>query len=187
MPFLDVLLIAVGLAMDATAVSLGVGTTGQASSPRPIFRLSFHFGLFQALMPILGWVAGSTVAGFISSVDHWLAFGLLAFVGGRMVKSGLDSEADPCPPNPSRGGTLILLCIATSIDAFAVGLSLAMLRVAIIYPSLVIGLVTALMSLAGLLLGGRLGERFGKRMEILGGLILIAIGLRVVLAHLLGW
>ncbi len=181
-----VLLLALGLAMDATAVSLGVGTSGQADSPRAIFRLSFHFGLFQALMPLLGWLAGSTIAVFISSVDHWAAFGLLAFVGGRMIREGLDPDCDSCPPNPTRGGTLVMLSVATSIDAFAVGLSLAMLQVNILYPAVIIGVVTGGLSLAGLLLGNRLGAAFGKRIEILGGVILIGIGLRVLVSHLFG-
>lgn len=185
MLFSDIFLIALGLAMDATAVSLGVGTAGQADGPRPIFRLSFHFGLFQALMPVLGWFAGTTVAGFVNSVAPWLAFILLAFVGVRMVRSGLNKDCEACPPNASRGATLILLCVATSIDAFAVGLSMAMLHVNVFYPSAVIGVVTALLSLAGLLLGSRLGTRFGKRMEIVGGLLLNGIGLRVLLTSLL--
>jgi manganese efflux pump family protein len=185
MGLLEVIVIAVGLAMDAFAVSLGIGTAGQATGPRPLFRLSFHFGLFQALMPILGWFAGSTFAGLISGFDHWLAMGLLGFVGGRMIRSGLDPEAAPRACDPSRGGTLLMLCIATSIDALAVGLSLAMLRINILYPSVVIGMVTAFMSLVGLLVGRRLGSSFGRRMEVLGGLLLIGIGLRVLLSHLL--
>ena len=186
MSFAEVLLIAVGMAMDAFAVSLGIGTSRQASTPRPIFRLSFHFGLFQFFMPILGWLAGSSIANLISAFDHWVALALLAFVGGRMIRSGLDSDSAPSPNDPSRGGTLIMLSIATSIDAFAIGLSLAMLRVDILYPSVVIGVVTAGLSLTGLLIGHRLGEAFGKRMEVLGGVILIAIGLRVLISHLMG-
>jgi putative Mn2+ efflux pump MntP len=186
MSLAEVLLIAVGMAMDAFAVSLGIGTSRQARAPRPIFRLSFHFGLFQFFMPILGWLAGSSIAGLISAFDHWVALALLAFVGGRMIRSGLDSDSSPSPNDPSRGGTLIMLSIATSIDAFAIGLSLAMLHVAILYPSLVIGVVTAGLSLTGLLIGHRLGEIFGKRMEVLGGAILIGIGLRVLISHLMG-
>jgi putative Mn2+ efflux pump MntP len=91
--FALILLIAVGMAMDAFAVSLGIGTTRQVSLPRPIFRLSFHFGLFQFFMPILGWLAGITIASLIAHIDHWIALGLLAFVGGRMIRSGLDPEA----------------------------------------------------------------------------------------------
>jgi manganese efflux pump family protein len=186
MSFAEVLLIAVSMAMDAFAVSLGIGTSRQASTPRPIFRLSFHFGLFQFFMPILGWLAGTRIATLISAFDHWVALALLAFVGGRMIRSGLDADSAPSPNDPSRGGTLVMLSIATSIDAFAIGLSLAMLRVAILYPSLVIGVVTAGLSLTGLLIGHRLGEAFGKRMEVLGGVILIGIGLRVLISHLMG-
>ncbi|PWH17645.1 MAG: manganese efflux pump [Ardenticatenia bacterium] len=180
----DILLIAVGLAMDAFAVSLGIGTTRVACAPRPIFRLSFHFGFFQFMMPVLGWLAGSRFATLIGEVDHWVAFGLLAFVGGRMIRSGLDADATAFGCDPSRGRMLITLSIATSIDAFAVGLSLAMLRVDILYPSAIIGVVTGTLSLIGLLIGHRLGVLFGKRMEIVGGLILIGIGMRILMSHL---
>jgi putative Mn2+ efflux pump MntP len=183
--FVLILLIAVGMAMDAFAVSLGIGTTRQASLPRPIFRLSFHFGLFQFSMPILGWLAGRTIASLIAHFDHWIALGLLAFVGGRMIRSGLDPEAAAYPNDPSRGYTLMILCVATSIDALAIGLSLAMLGVLILYPSIVIGVVTASLSFIGLLIGHKLGAAFGKRMEVLGGLILIGIGLRVLITHLM--
>jgi putative Mn2+ efflux pump MntP len=172
------------MAMDAFAVSLGIGTTRQASLPRPIFRLSFHFGLFQFFMPILGWLAGSTIASLISRFDHWVAMGLLTFVGVRMIRSGLDPENETYRNDPSRGGTLVMLSVATSIDALAIGLSLAMLQVDILFPSVVIGVVTAGLSLTGLLIGHKLGTRFGKRMEILGGVILIGIGLRVLITHL---
>jgi manganese efflux pump family protein len=184
MTLAEILLIAVGLAMDAFAVSLGVGTTKFADSARPRFRLAWHFGLFQALMPTLGWLLGMTVARFIAPFDHWIALILLSFVGVRMIRSGLSRETDSHPTDPSRGGTLIMLSVATSIDAFAVGLSLAMLRMPIIYPALVIGVVTAGLSTVGLLLGNRLGKTFGKRMEIIGGIILIAIGIRIVVTHL---
>lgn len=183
MNLLEVLLIALGLAMDAFAVCLGAGTTRFVDGPRPVFRLAFHFGLFQALMPVLGWLGGSLVAQYISAWDHWVAFGLLAFVGGRMVRSGLDPNGKCHETDPSRGGTLIMLAIATSIDAFAIGLSLAMLDVNILYPAVVIGVVCAVLSVLGLALGHRLGCAFGKRMEIVGGIILILIGLRVVISH----
>jgi putative Mn2+ efflux pump MntP len=184
MNLVEVLLIALGLAMDAFAVCLGAGTTQHINGPRPVFRLSFHFGLFQAIMPVLGWIVGTTVEQWIAPVDHWIAFGLLAFVGVRMVRSGLQSEDEADTVDPSRGATLIMLSVATSIDAFAVGLSLAVLNVGIIYPAIVIGLVAGGMSLLGLALGSRLGKTFGKRMEIIGGIILIAIGARVVISHL---
>jgi putative Mn2+ efflux pump MntP len=181
----EVLLIAVGLAMDAFAVSLGIGATEYANRPRPIFRLAFHFGLFQALMPILGWVAGTKVVDAVSGVAPWIATALLAFVGGRMIRAGLDHEGETHRRDPSRGGTLVLLSVAVSIDAFAIGLSLAMLNVSIWYPAAVIGVVTASLSLAGLMVGNRLGRVFGKRMEVAGGVILIAIGLRMLLSTLM--
>ena len=184
MPFVEMVLVAVGLAMDAFAVSLGIGTTRRASTPRSIFRLSFHFGLFQFLMPVIGWYAGSRVAYLISGVDHWVALALLAFVGGRMVRSGFDSDATSVASDPSRGRSLVMLSVATSIDALAIGLSLAMLQVNIWQPSIVIGVITGSMSLGALLVGHRLGQAFGKRAEIIGGLILIGIGLRILVTHL---
>jgi manganese efflux pump family protein len=185
MGFATSFFIAVGLAMDAFAVSLGIGAAGQACRPRPVFRLSFHMGLFQGLMTFLGWLAGSTIAGLISSFDHWIALVLLAFVGLRMVRSGLDPHPESQPCDPSRGGSLVMISIATSIDAMAVGLSLAMLDISIVEPSLLIAVVTLLLSLFGLLAGSQLGLRFGKRMEIFGGLILVGIGIRILITHML--
>lgn len=184
MTIAEILLLAVGLAMDCFAVSLGIGTTRYASGRRSLFRLSFHFGLFQALMPMLGWVIGTRIAGLVAAFDHWLAFGLLGFVGIRMIRSGLDADGESHSTDPSRGGTLILLAIATSIDAFAIGLTLAMLQVHILLPVVVIGLVAGGLSLFGLKIGHRLGQSFGKRMEIVGGALLIVIGFRVLLSHI---
>jgi putative Mn2+ efflux pump MntP len=184
--FFEILMIAVGLAMDASAVSLGAGASGQAQGNRAAFRLSFHFGLFQFMMPVIGWYLGSTVAPLIAGVDHWIAFGLLALVGGRMIRSGLSRSEESVPADPTRGFALVALSVATSIDALAIGLSLAMLRVTIWYPSVIIGVVTAGLSLLGLRLGTRLGTRFGKRMETVGGMILVAIGMRLLLSHLAG-
>ena len=184
MDLFTILLIAVGMAMDAFAVSLGIGTTERCKSARAKFRLAFHFGLFQFFMPIIGWVAGSTISRWIAPIDHWIAFILLAYVGINMIRSGLNPENESYAQDPSRGRTLIVLAIATSIDALAIGLSLAMLEVAIIAPSIVIGLVTYGLSMVGLFAGNKLGQKFGKRMEIVGGIILIGIGVRVVITHL---
>ncbi|HUU01827.1 MAG TPA: manganese efflux pump MntP family protein [Myxococcota bacterium] len=185
MGIVEILLIAIGLAMDAFAVSLAAGASRQAGGTGAAFRLSFHFGLFQFIMPVIGWYAGIGVAGTIAAYDHWVAFGLLALVGIRMIVSGTDSRKNSHSRDPSRGLTLLVLSVATSIDALAVGLSLAMIRVNIWYPSIVIGLVTACLSIVGLRLGGRLGVRFGKRMEIAGGGLLVLIGMRILLAHIL--
>ena len=185
MSFLEILLIALSMAMDAFAVCLSAGTQEQAVGGRPSFRLAFHFGLFQFLMPIIGWFAGTTIVSYISAFDHWVAFGLLAFVGIRMIRSGFDSNDEEQKRDPSRGWTLVLLSIAVSIDALAIGFSLALVGVTIWYPAVVIGVVTGLISWLGIYLGNRLGQRFGKRMEIIGGIVLIIIGVRILLSHLL--
>jgi len=184
---LTILVIAFGLAMDSFAVSLGVGTAGRAQDLRSKVRLAFHLAFFQGLMTLLGWLAGSTIIRYISSIDHWIAFGLLAYVGGKMIRSGLNPGEDQYDQvDPSRGKTLILLSTATSIDALAVGLSMALLHEPILLSAVVIGLVTFILSGFGVTAGGRLKEAFGKKMEILGGVILIGIGLRILIGHLLG-
>jgi putative Mn2+ efflux pump MntP len=182
--FFEILMIAIGLSMDAFAVSLGAGTSGRATGGRAAFRLSFHFGLFQFLMPIIGWSLGVGIARSIASIDHWIAFGLLVFVGLRMIRSGCRFGSEPFAADPSRGFTLVMLAIATSMDALVICLSLAMLGVRIWVPSVVIGIVTGGLSLLGIRLGTRLGAGFGKRMEIVGGVLLILIGLRVLVFHL---
>jgi len=184
MTLIEILIIAMGLAMDVFAVSLGAATSAHVNNPRAEFRLWWHFGLFQALMPVVGWMLGSTVTGWIAPIDHWVAFGLLAFVGVRMVRAGFDPDGASFTTNPTRGRTMVMLSIATSIDALAIGLSLALLDVTIWYPSIIIGIVSSTLSFAGLRLGRLLGDKFGKRMEIVGGLVLIAIGLRILLEHL---
>jgi putative Mn2+ efflux pump MntP len=147
-------------------------------------RIAFHFGFFQAAMPLIGWLAGATIAPLVSGFDHWLAFLLLAFVAARMFRSGFGSgEPDPSC-DPTRGSTLVMLSIATSIDAMAVGFSLALLSTPILLPCLAIGIITFLLSYIAARLGGRLSLRFGKGMEILGGLVLLLIGLRILLSHL---
>jgi len=177
--------IAVGLAMDAFAVSIAVGLTLKQVSLRQTFRLSYHFGLFQALMPIAGWLAGRSVARWIGPVDHWIAFGLLAAIGGKMIYEAVASDEEECAPkDPTKGASLVVLSVATSIDAFAVGLSLALLGIDIWYPALIIGLVTLALTATGLHLGKRFGALLGRRMEIAGGVILIAIGVRILIEHL---
>jgi putative Mn2+ efflux pump MntP len=185
MTFIEIFMLAMGLAMDSFSVSLSAGASGYAMDPRSCVRLAFHLGLFQFLMPILGWYLGASVAHIIAAFDHWIAFFLLAFVGGRMIREGLSDSVNPFTANPSRGLTLVLLSVATSIDALAVGMSLAMLRISIWYPSVVIGVVTGVISLGGVPLGTKLGQKLGKRMGIVGGLILCFIGLRILITHLL--
>lgn len=185
MDILTVFLVAIGLAMDSFAVSLGIGTSQRSLTARTLGRMAFHMAFFQGGITFLGWLAGSTVANFISAFDHWIALILLAFVGGRMIKEGFSNDEESKSGDPTHGGLMLVVCIATSIDAFAVGLSMAMIDVDILFASVTVGLVTLTLSLIGMLTGSRLGVRVGKRMEILGGLILLFIGIRVVVSHLL--
>lgn len=186
MNIFEIIFIALSMAMDAFAVCLGVGAARTSEGGRAIFRLSFHFGLFQFLLPVVGWFAGLTVSRYIENYDHWVAFVLLVFVGGRMILSGFDDREEVNKTDPSRGWNMVLLSVAVSIDALAIGLSLAIVNVNIWYPAVVIGLVTGLMSLLGLRLGNQLGRMVGKRMEIIGGIVLILIGVRIILTHLWG-
>ena len=185
MGWFSLLAIAFALAMDAFAVALVTGLTLKPLTGRDVFRLSFHFGLFQFLMPLVGWNAGRALYSYIASVDHWVAFALLAFVGGRMIWSARGSaEAQSGGTNPTRGWDLVLLSVATSVDALAVGLSLAMVGTEILIPSIVIGLVAAALTIVGMLVGKRIGTLWGKRVEVLGGLILVAIGVRILFEHI---
>ena len=154
-----------------------------AGQVRPAVRLAFHLGLFQFLMPVVGWFLGVRIARHIHSYDHWVAFGLLAAVGGHMIWESFQREEHELPADPTRGLRMVTLSVATSLDALAVGLSLAMLRVTIWYPSVVIGVVTGVLSLLGIYLGTRLRGSFGKRMELAGGVVLIVIGVRIVMTH----
>jgi len=184
MDWITLLGIAVALAMDAFAVALGTGMTLERLTGRHLFRLGFHFGLFQALMPVIGWLAGLTVQRWIAAYDHWIAFGLLGFVGGKMIYEAIrESVEEGSPSDPTRGLSLVLLSVATSIDALAVGLSLAMLGIDIWFPALVIGLVAGVFTTCGMLLGRRIGTAWGPRVEVFGGLVLIAIGLKILLEH----
>lgn len=187
MSWLETIGIAIGVALDAFAVAIAASVILGGVTARQVFRLSFHFGLFQALMPLIGWLAGLHLQQYIAAYDHWAAFALLAFIGGRALweyKVNGDTPAEK-RGDPTRGGQLIVLAVATSIDALAVGLSFAMLSVSIWYPLLVIGLTTAALTMTGMLLGGRLGLRFGRRAELVGGLVLIGIGVKILLQHLL--
>jgi len=185
MDFLNLTALAVALAMDAFAVALGVGVSVSPLTGRHFFRLGFHFGLFQALMPIIGWLAGRSVQQYIVDYDHWVAFALLAAIGGHMIYEACQPDDQDTPAgDPTRGMKLVLLAIATSIDALAVGLSLAVIGTSVWFPALVIGLVAGAFTIVGMLLGRRIGDAWGPRVEVAGGLILILIGVRIVVEHL---
>jgi len=178
--WLSMLGIAVGLAADAFAVSIVAGLTLRAVTPRHVFRLAFHFGLFQFLMPILGWFAGDALAGYIHEYDHWVAFALLCYVGGKMLWEARCQKKAESAADPTRGLRLVTLSVATSIDALAVGISMAFIGVSVWFPSAIIGLVTATLTSCGILFGSRIGSRWGQWAEIGGGIVLILIGFKVL-------
>ena len=171
--------------MDAFAVSIATGLVLPAVTGRHTFRMAFHFGLFQFLMPVAGWAAGRQVADTLAPVDHWLALALLGYVGGKMLAGAAREGRTGLAPDPTRGWTLVGLAVATSLDALAVGFSMAFLDVSIVSAAVVIGLVAAVLSAGGILFGGRLGPRAGRWAQVLGGVLLILIGLRIVAEHLL--
>ncbi|MGD8250719.1 MAG: manganese efflux pump MntP family protein [Desulfobacterales bacterium] len=186
MGFLNVVAIAVALAMDAFAVAIATGVRLKKVSFRQFFRLAWHFGLFQAMMPVIGWTAGLTVRDYIESVDHWIAFGLLAYVGVSMIREAMKLGEDAKEKkDPTRGLTLVMLSVATSIDALAVGLTISMLKVSIWNPALVIGIVAGVFTVLGLYLGKSVGaaERLSPIAEVLGGMVLLAIGVKILIEH----
>ncbi len=170
--------------MDAFAVSAAIAASLPQVTGRHTFRLAFHFGLFQFLMPVIGWAGGAAVARRLAVVDHWIAFGLLLILGGRMIWGSFSHDDARPQRDPTRGLSLIGLAVATSIDALAVGLSLGLLDVAIWIPSAVIGVVALVLTAVGVVLGKRVGPRLGHWAERVGGLVLIGIGLRILLQHL---
>ncbi len=182
MSFIYLLGIAFGLAMDAFSVAIATGIALDKVTPRQALRLAHHFGLFQFGMPIVGWVLGSIVAEQVQSVGEWIAFVLLAGIGLKMVWEALrGGDEQAVRGDPTRGLSLVVLSFATSLDAMAVGVGMALIGVPVLYPSIVIGAVAGNMTLLGLWIGRRAGHLLGRRMEIVGGLTLVAIGLKVVM------
>ncbi|MFO7494208.1 MAG: manganese efflux pump MntP family protein [Desulfobacterales bacterium] len=183
---LNITALAVALAMDAFAVAIAAGVTLKKVSFRQNFRLAWHFGLFQAMMPVLGWGAGIHVRSWIESYDHWLAFGLLIFVAQGMLRAAFRKEAPgEDRKDPTRGATLVILSVATSIDALAVGLSLSLINVSIWTPALVIGLVAGAFTTAGMHLGKIIGAAtcLSRYAEGAGGVVLVLIGLKILYEH----
>ena len=184
MDIFTLLLIAVGLAMDAFAVSVASGMTIANLRIRHAVRIALFFGGFQALMPVVGWLAGLTLKGYISEYDHWVAFGTLGFLGGKMIyEAHFLSEEERCRVSIDYA-VLLGLAVATSIDALAVGVTFAVLHVNVVTPVLVIGAVTFVMSYAGVMIGKRYCNFPGAKVEVLGGLILIGIGAKILIEHL---
>lgn len=193
MSILTLIVTAIGLSADAFAVSVGRAMRWRHFAWKPALALALTFGGFQALMPVLGWALGSAFADAIVEVDHWIAFGLLAMIGGKMIWESFrelrSDDADDAEgvTVPRIGvGALLLLGLATSIDALAVGVSLALLGVSIVLAAVVIGVITGGISLLGVALGQRAGHRLSGSAELIGGAVLIAIGVKILIEHLGG-
>lgn len=184
---LSLIFIALSLSADCFAVALGGSVALRKIRYSQVLRTALAFGGAQTLMPVIGWLIGSTLIRFISNYDHWLAFGLLAFIGGRMIREAFHEkeEREDCT-DISRGWLLVTLAFATSIDSLAVGLSFALIEVNIAYASLIIGGVAFLITGAGFYAGRKASSLLGQRARIFGGVILIGIGIRIVVTHLLG-
>ena len=184
MDILSIILIAVGLAMDAFAVSITSGITIKRLHMNHALKIALFFGLFQAVMPIIGWLAGLNLRDYISAVDHWIAFGLLSFIGCKMVYESITVQSSEKEINPLNVYVLLVLSVATSIDALAVGVSFAFLKVSIVTPVIIIGTVTFFLSYLGVYIGDRIGHFFENKIEIAGGLLLIGIGIKILVEGL---
>jgi len=187
---LQTLLIAVALSMDAFAVSIGTGVCVPGIRPFHALRASLAFGLFQFAMPVLGWLLGGAFRSLIEGFDHWIAFGLLAFVGGKMIVESFEVKEPTSCSDEERArsdirnlGPLLVLSIATSIDALAVGLSYSVLGSPILLPAAIIGVVTFALCSAGIEFGKRIGARFERWAELAGGVVLVGIGAKILIEH----
>jgi putative Mn2+ efflux pump MntP len=179
---LQTLLMSFGLAMDSFSVSIAGGMKSQASKVVHAVKVAASFGIFQAVMPIIGWLIGETTKGFISTADHWVAFILLGIIGIKMIQEAMD-DTKAEKKNVLNIKTLLFLSIATSIDALIIGITLSLLRAPLLMSILAIGTVTFTLSFLGFLFGKQLGMLFGKKVEILGGAVLIIIGLKILIEH----
>lgn len=185
MSFWEIMLIAVGLSMDAFSVSIGKGLSVKKVSLREVLSVALWFGGFQALMPVAGYGLGVRFSDLVGKVDHWIAFGLLLLIGANMIRESFGEEEGRKDNASFTFRTMLVLAVATSIDALAVGVSFAFLQVPIGWPVLTIGLTTAAFSAAGLLIGKKLGSRFHKGAGAFGGIILILIGIKILCEHIL--
>ena len=183
MGFAELFILAVGLSMDAFAVSICKGLSIRALMPRHAVIVGVWFGAFQALMPLAGWLLGAAFADMIAAVDHWIAFVLLAIIGGNMIREAVGQDEEDCAPSLAPLAMLVL-AVATSIDALAVGVTFAFLRVDIVPAVALIGTCTFLISAAGVKVGNVFGARYKSKAELFGGGVLVLIGLKILLEHL---
>lgn len=184
MSFGELLILAVGVSMDALAVAICKGLSIRELKWKHCLTIGAWFGVFQAVMPTIGWLLGSAFAGLVETVDHWIAFVLLLIIGGNMIREALSKGADDdCDPSLAFG-TMLMLAIATSIDALALGVTFAFLRVNVLAAVLSIGLCTFVISALGVKVGNVFGKKFKSKAEFFGGAVLILIGLKILLEHL---
>ena len=184
MSIIEIALIGVGLAMDAFAVSICKGLAMRRVNYKKAIIIAAFFGVFQALMPALGYVLGTTFANKIAAIDHWIAFILLALIGANMIKEALSSDDDECQDDSLRLGDLIMLSIATSIDALAVGITFAFFNVSLLLSVSMIGIITFIICVIGVKVGNVFGEKYKSKAELAGGLILIVMGAKILIDHL---
>ncbi|MCI8291134.1 MAG: manganese efflux pump [Clostridia bacterium] len=183
MGVVELVLLSIGLAMDAFAVSICKGISIKKMSFKKASIIGLWFGGFQALMPIIGYFLGTTFESFLTSVDHWIAFVLLVFIGGKMIKDAFDKKTEECSDDISFK-IMLVLAIATSIDALAVGITFAFLNVNLIFAITLIGITSFVLSFFGAKIGNRFGSKYEKKAEFIGGFILILLGLKILLEHL---
>jgi putative Mn2+ efflux pump MntP len=188
MSLIFILGIAAALAMDCFAITMGLACGARGLSMKQALRMAAYFGGFQFVMPVIGWFAGDRLLGLIARFDHWVAFGLLVLIGGRMIHESLEmtDEEKASRPDQTHGRRLLLLALATSIDALAVGLSLGVVGTKVLYPAAVIGATSFALTVVGAKLGPVVGRVVGKRAELIGGLVLIGIGTKILIEHLAG-
>ena len=184
MSLLTIILLAIALAMDAFAVSIASGIAIKDLRIKHSLIIASWFGIFQAVMPLLGWLSGVKLQRFIAEVDHWIVFGLLLFIGCKMIYEAFQIESVENRTDPMKIGVLFSLSIATSIDAFAAGVSFALLNIGVVVPVIIIGIITFIMSFIGVWIGDRGTHFFEKKMEVAAGVVLIAIGVKVLISHL---
>ncbi|PSB10512.1 hypothetical protein C7B62_09140 [Pleurocapsa sp. CCALA 161] len=184
MNFLSTTFLALGLAADAFSVSLSCGLLIQRIKINKALKIALFFGFFQFLMPLIGWAVGINFSNLVANFDHWIAFGLLSLVGTKMIYEALQTEHERKKINPLDSSTLLVLAIATSIDALAAGLGLSLLKTSITLTATLIGAITFGLSFIGVFIGHRIGNKFNHKIELVGGLILIFIGSKILLEHL---
>jgi len=180
----EIVIIAIGLSMDAFAVSITLGLSARKPKLKEFLMPGLYFGFFQALMPLIGYFAGINFANKIQNSDHWAAFILLGVIGGKMIKDGFSKKEDKVNENPYIAGTMLLLAIATSIDALAVGITFAFFKVNIFSAIIIIGLTTFCISIGGVKIGNIFGTKFKSKAEFIGGAVLVILGIKILIEHL---